>query len=148
MMSLRQADSPVMFIKSTHGIEDLLLSATLRNQSDQLVTGYRIGWVAVYPSGKEKVGLGISVDLPLGIRPGATIDVPAQGVSADYVTEKALSVVFFVTDVRTSPVNGSTTQNVWSPSLDKFEEQALTLTKEQQAVALRESEKHPVQLHK
>ena len=142
MMSLRQPDCPVMLIESTHGIRDLLLSARLRNQSEQLVTGYRIGWVAVYPTGKEKVGLGVSVDLPLGIRPGATIDVPAQGVSADYVTEKAMSVVFFVTDVRTAPAGGNTKESVWSPSLDKFEEQALTLTKEQQAFAQKESEKH------
>jgi hypothetical protein len=134
-----------MFQETKHGTKDFLLSATLLNQSNQLVTGYRIGWVAVYPSGKEKVSLGLAVDLPLGIRPGAAIDVPSQGVSPDFVTPTAMSVVFFVTDVRTMPVNGSTTPNVWSPSLDKFEEQALTMTKEQQAFALRESEKHPVQ---
>lgn len=143
MMSIRQTDCPLMFLETKHGAKDFLLSATLRNQSDQLVTGYRVGWVAVYPSGKEKVGLGLSVDLPLGIRPGATIEVPAQGVSPDAVTPTAMSVVFFVTDVRTASLTGSKTENVWGPSMDKFEEQALSMTKEQQAFALRQSEKHP-----
>jgi hypothetical protein len=144
MMSLRQTDCPLTFLETKHGAQDFLLSATLRNQGDQLVTGYRIGWVAVYPSGKERVGLGLSVDLPLGIRPGATIEVPAQGVSPDFVTSAAMSVVFFVTEVRTASLNGSEAPSVWSPAMEKFEEQALSMTKEQQAFALRQSEKHPV----
>jgi hypothetical protein len=148
MMSLRQNDCPLMFLETKHGVQDFLLSAKLRNQSDQLVTGYRIGWVAVYPTGKERVGLGLSVDLPLGIEPGATIGVPAQGVSPDFVTPAAMSVVFFVTDVRTASVNGDAASNVWSPSLDKFEEQALTMTKEQQAFVLRQSEKHSEPSHR
>ena len=142
MMSLEQTDCPLMFIETKHGAQDFLLSATLRNQSDQLVTGYRVGWVAVYPSGKEKVGLGLSVDLPLGIRPGATIEVPAQGVSPDFVTPTAMSVVFFVTEVRSASLDGSKAANVWSPSVDKIEQQALSMTKEQQAFSLRQSERH------
>jgi hypothetical protein len=142
MMSLRQSDCPAMLVETNHGIEDLLQSAKLRNQGSQPITGYRIGWIAVYPTGKEKLGLGLRVELPLGIRPGATIDVPAQGVSGDYAKEAALSVVFFVTDVRTMSSDGTTSQNNWSLPLDKFEAQALALTKEQQALALRDSEKH------
>ena len=65
MMSLRHTDCPLTFLETKHGAHDFLLSATLRNQGDQLVTGYRIGWVAVYPSGKERVGLGKTATQPM-----------------------------------------------------------------------------------
>jgi hypothetical protein len=129
MLFLRQPDSPTVLVETTHNVKDLLESAKLKNQSSQRVTGYRIGWVAVYPTGREKVALGLPVELPLGISPGATINVPAQGVSMDYPKEGALAVVFFVTDVRTSGQNGTTESSVWRLSLEKFEEQALALTK-------------------
>jgi hypothetical protein len=131
MMFLPQSDSPAILVETTHGTKDLLESAKLKNRSGQLIIGYRIGWVAVYSTGKEKVGLGLPVDLPLGVRPGTTIDVPAQGVSMDYAKEGAIAVVFFVTDVRTAPPNGTTESNVWRPTLEKLEEQAFSLAKSQ-----------------
>ncbi len=129
MLFLEQPDSPAFLIETTHGIKDLLKSAKLKNRSSQRITGYRIGWVAVYPTGKDKVGLGFPVELPLGISPGATIDVPAQRVSMDYAEEGALAVIFFVTDVRTLGQNGTTESSVWRPALERFEEQAIALTK-------------------
>jgi len=129
MLSLRQPECPVVLVETTHGITDLLESAKLKNVSGLLLIGYRIGWVAVYPTGKEKVGLGWSVDLPLGISPGATIDVPAQRVSMDYANEGAIAVVFFVTDVRTSRDIDTAASSVWKPALEKLEEQALALAK-------------------
>ena len=127
MLFLPQPESPAVLVETVHGNKDLLKSAKLQNRSSKPIVGYRIGWVAVYPSGKEKVGLGLPVDLPLGVRPGTTIDVPAQGVSMDYAKEGAIALVFFVTDVRTP--NGATAEGVWRPALEKFEEQALSLTK-------------------
>jgi hypothetical protein len=129
MLFLPQSDSPAILVETTRTNKDLLESAKLKNQSGQLITGYRIGWVAVYPTGKDKVGLGLPVDLPLGVRPGATIDVPAQGVSMDYAKEGAITLVFFVTDVRTLASNGTTAEGVWRPPLEQFEQQALSLTK-------------------
>ena len=67
MLFLRQPDSPAVLVETTHNVKDLLESAKLKNQSSQRVTGYRIGWVAVYPTGEEKVALGLPVELPLGI---------------------------------------------------------------------------------
>jgi hypothetical protein len=72
MLFLPQSDAPVILIETTHGVKDLLESAKLKDRSNLVITGYRIGWVAVYASGREKVGLGLPVDLPLGIRPGGT----------------------------------------------------------------------------
>ena len=129
MLFLPQSNSPAILVETTHGTKDLLESAKLKNQSRQLIIGYRIGWIGVYPTGKEKVGLGLPVDLPLGVRPGTTIDVPAQGVSMDYAKEGAVTVVFFVTDVRTSTPNGTTESSVWRPAIEIFEAQALSLTK-------------------
>ncbi len=129
MLFLPQPESPAFLVETVHGDKDLLKSAKLQNRSSEPIVGYRIGWVAVYPSGKEKVGLGLPVELPLGVRPGATIDVPAQGVSMDYAKEGAIALVFFVTDVRTAAPSGATAEGVWRPALEKFEEQALSLTK-------------------
>jgi hypothetical protein len=129
MLFLPQPDSPAALVETTHGNKDLLQAAKLQNRSSELIVGYRIGWIAVYPSGKEKVGLGLPVDLPLGVRPGTTIDVPAQGVSTDYAKEGAIALIFFVTDVRTPAPDGATAEGVWRPALEKFEEQALSITK-------------------
>ena len=128
MLFMPQTESPAVLVETVHGNKDLLKSAKLQNRSSEPIVGYRIGWVAVYPSGKEKVGLGLPVDLPLGVRPGTTIDVPALGVSIDYAKE-GTRLVFFVTDVRTPAPNGATVESVWRPALEKFEEQALSATK-------------------
>jgi len=131
MLFLRQTDSPAVLVQTTHSLTDLLQSAKLKNVSGDLVTGYRIGWVVVYSTGKEKTGLGLPVDVPSGIRAGATADVPAQGVSADSVKDGAIAVVFFVTDVRVTGNNGSVASKVWKAELPKIEEQALAMTKSQ-----------------
>ena len=62
----------------------------------------------------------------------ATVDVPAQGISIDYAKEGAMAVVFFVADVRTAAQSPATESNVWKASLDKCEEQALSMSKSQQ----------------
>lgn len=129
MAFLPQSDSPANLIETTHRTDDLLSSAKLQNRSTQRLTGYRIGWIAVYPTGKEKVGLGLPIDLPLGIAPGATIEVPAQHVSMSYAKEGAIAVIFFVTDIHTSAPSGATTEGLWNPTIDQFEQQALALTK-------------------
>jgi hypothetical protein len=129
MTSLPQPDAPAFLVETTHGTKDLLKSARLKNRSSERITGYRIGWIAVYPTGKDRVGLGFPVELPLGVSPGATIEVPAQRVSMDNAQEGALAVIFFVTDVRTRGQNSTTESSVWRPALEKLEEQALALTK-------------------
>ena len=83
------------------------------NVSEHSVTGYRIGWVVVYPSGRSKVGLGLAIDVPAGIKPGEVANVPAQAVSLDFVKEGASAVFFFVTDVYSTGVPA------WKPELVK-----------------------------
>jgi hypothetical protein len=118
MLWLRQANSPATLIQSVHSREDFLQSATLKNVSNASLDSYRIGWVVVFPGGKDKVGLGLPVDVPEGIEPGQTTDVPAQGVNPHFAAEGASAVVFFVTDVRT--LSGT----VWRPELARIERDA------------------------
>lgn len=118
MMMLAQPDSPAILIETHHTTTDLLQSAKLQNVSEHSVTGYRIGWVVVYPSGRVRVGLGLAIDVPTGIKPGEVANVPAQAVSLDFVKEGASAVVFFVTDVYSTGVPA------WKPELAKVEQKA------------------------
>jgi hypothetical protein len=117
MLWLRQPKSPAVLTRTVHGIQDLLQSATLKNVSNTSLVGYRIGWVVVYPGSKDKVGLGLPVDMPEGLEPEQTTEVPGQGVNSQF-TDGATAVVFFVTDVRT--ISGT----VWRPDLSRIEQGA------------------------
>jgi len=116
---LRQPDSPAQFVRTRNNVkEDLLKFATLKNVGDSPITGYRIGWVAVYDQGKDKVGLGLPVDVPDGINPGQTVEVSAQGVSPNLLAEGPLAIVFFVAETRT------TNAPTWKPDIEQIEVQA------------------------
>jgi hypothetical protein len=118
MIRLIQPDSPAIFIRTTYHVKELLKSATLKNVSNTSLTGYRIGLIAVYPGGKDKVGLGLQVDVPKGIDPGQIIEVPAQAASPSFSVENASALVFFITDVHTA------TGTVWNPELEQIEKEA------------------------
>jgi hypothetical protein len=118
MLRLRQPNSPASFGRTVHGIEDLLMSATLKNVSNTSLVGYRIGWVVVYPGGKDKVGLGLPVDVQRGLEPGQTTEVPAQGVDPRVAAEEATAVVFFIAEVRTA------SGGLWKPRLSRIEQDA------------------------
>jgi hypothetical protein len=123
MLTLKQPDSPGILVRSVHSNKDFLQSAGLKNVSSVSLTGYRIGWVVVYPGGRNKVGLGLRVDVPEGIDPGQTAEVPAQGVSPHFYADGASAVVFFVTDVHTA------TNIVWKPELEKIEQEARQMSR-------------------
>jgi hypothetical protein len=128
MLYLPLKDSPAVLTEHVHGPTDFLESAKLKNVSDHSITGFRIGWVVVYPSGKSKVGLGSRVDVPEGITPGTVVDVPAQQVSPNFAQEGASAIVFFVTDIRSRDVP------VWKPEIESVEK--LVLDEVEKAAAL------------
>jgi hypothetical protein len=117
MLQLNQPDSPAILLRTLHG-KDFLQSATLRNVSTVPIIGYRIGWVEVYREGKDKIGLGYRVDVPEGIAPAKTTEVPAQGVNDCSYWEGATAVVFFVAEARTAA------GTAWKAELDKVEADA------------------------
>ena len=116
---LLQPDSPARFVRTRNNVkEDLLKFATLKNLGDTSITSYRIGWVAMYDQGNDKVGLGLPVGVPDGINPGQTVEVPAQGVSPTLLSERPLAIVFSVAEIHTA---GDAT---WKPELAQIEWQA------------------------
>lgn len=118
MLRLPQPSCPAILGRSVHSITDFLMSATLKNVSNASLVGYRIGWVVVYPGGKDKVGLGLPVDVPTGLEPGQTTEVPAQGVDPRFASGGATAVVFFVAEVRMTP------GTMWKPELSEVERDA------------------------
>lgn len=121
MLWLEQSDCPAALIQTHHTNKDFLQSAVLKNVGEQAISEYRIGWVVVYPSGKSKVGLGLPVRVPDGLKPGETVDVPAQQVSTDFAKEGVSAVVFFVTDVHLAE------NNLWKADLESAEQAARKL---------------------
>lgn len=118
MLSLVQPDCPAMLIRMHHTSKDFLQSAVLKNVGKQPVVAYRIGWVVVFPSGKNKLQLGLPVSIPGGAKPGETTEVPAQQVNPEFAKEGASAVVFFVTDVRFGE------GQVWKADLESTEQEA------------------------
>jgi len=55
------------------------------------------------------------------LKPGETVDVPAQQVSTNFATEGASAVVFFVTDVHLAE------NNAWKADLESAEQAARKL---------------------
>src|SRR5215475_12135314 len=72
MLWLNPSECPAALIQTNHTNRDFLQSAVLKNAGKQAIREYRIGWVVVYPSGKSKVGLGLPVGVPDGLKPGET----------------------------------------------------------------------------
>lgn len=89
-------DSPVALVQTTHGIPDALESAQWVNRSNQQITSYRIGWLT-FIGGKNTFHVGPWMNLPAGVKPGATAAVPAQGIP---LNRKASSMIFYVAGVR------------------------------------------------
>jgi hypothetical protein len=86
--------------------------------SNTSLIGYRIGWVVVYRGGKDKIGLGLPVDLPETLEPDQITEVPAQGVPPGFVADQTTAVVFFVAEVRTA------SSGLWKPQLSRIERDA------------------------
>jgi hypothetical protein len=99
MVNIPQRYSPAVLVSTIHTRADFLSAATLRNVDQTRVTGYRIGWVMVFPSGKTEVHLGVRTDIPAGIEPGKTWKAPAQSVSPDHAKQGASAIAFFVAEV-------------------------------------------------
>jgi hypothetical protein len=134
MLHMQPRKTLAILIQSKHTTTDFLQSAEIKNVGSEPIVGYRMGWVAVYPSGKDKVGLGESIDVPLGVAPGASTKVPAQGVSPDYAKEGAVALVFFVAEVRTSKERSGDSL-MWRPAIEEIEQQAIALAKSETSLS-------------
>jgi hypothetical protein len=93
---------------------DFLQSATLQNVGKQSFDRYRIGWVAIYQDGREEIGLGPVIEVPYGVAPNDTVEVPPQHVRP----EGSFAIGFFVAEVHGQ--DGT----VWNVSLEEINKYA------------------------
>jgi hypothetical protein len=92
-----QADSPARLIETTHGTNDFLVSAKLKNQSSRAILSYRIGWAYIGLGKKPDVRYGMWMNVPASIAPNSICDVPDQNVPPNL---DANLTVFFVAEIK------------------------------------------------
>ena len=94
----RQGGAPATLFgptKFTLGISDLLMTARLKNNSDKPIKSYRIGWAYVLRNGVQ-FHAGAELNVPAGIRPSETCEVPDQTIPLNLNAER---VIFFVAEL-------------------------------------------------
>jgi hypothetical protein len=121
LVKLPQQDGPALLISTTHTASDLLSAATLKNVGPVSVSAYRLGWVVTFPTGNSEVHLSERIDVPAGVKPGATWNVAAQSVSPEYAKQDAAAVAFFVAEVYPS------TGEPWKADLIQMRQEARNL---------------------
>ncbi len=98
ILNIPQQDSPAVLISTTHTTSDLLSAATLKNVGKNSLSACRLGWVVVFPSGKNEIHLGARISLSAEVETGATWDAPAQSVNPEYARQGAKIVALFVAE--------------------------------------------------
>jgi hypothetical protein len=58
-----------------------------------------LGWIVVFPSGKNEIHLGVQIKIPAGIEAGAACDSPAQAISPEHAKLVATAIAFFIAEV-------------------------------------------------
>ncbi|MGB9236887.1 MAG: hypothetical protein WCC04_20955 [Terriglobales bacterium] len=99
LILIPQPGCPAALVSATHIASDFLQSATLRNTSERVLTGFRLGWIAIVSSRKPEIHVGKRINLPEGLKPHGTCAVPAQAVEvAKQENVRALGA-FFIAEV-------------------------------------------------
>jgi hypothetical protein len=98
MLIAKQSETPVMLTSTTHTLTDALAAATLKNQGNKKIIGYRIGWATVV-AGKPGFKAGPWMNLPAGIDPGTAVSVPAQSIAIDSHADR---MIFYVVEAKFS----------------------------------------------
>jgi hypothetical protein len=94
-----QSDCPLQLVVAKHASSDFLQSAILCNTSEQVVTGFRIGWIVAIASKRPKVRMGERVRLPEGVKPNDNCSVDPQAVRVDKQRTVPALAAFFVAEV-------------------------------------------------
>ncbi len=122
----RNSGAPLELVTATHGPDDLLAEASLRNlTTDKVVTKYRIGYFTVARDLSVEATTGVDMNVPGKIKPGQSERVPAQGVSSRLLT-KVRGVAFFVASVEFD--DGST----WTADVSSMKSKLETLVTRRQ----------------
>ena len=99
LILIAQQNCPAALVSATHIASDFLYSAIVRNVSDSVLIGFRLGSVLRIRSQKTEVQLGERVNLPEGIKPNETCTVPPQAVTLDKPRKVEALVGFFIAEV-------------------------------------------------
>lgn len=102
MRPVLQSDSPLVLLRATHGRNDLLEHAVVRNLSKSTIRSYRMGWIVVYRDAQKKpeVHPGELISVQGGIKPKGFHDVPSQRVPGSLLNHEVRAVMFFVAEVQ------------------------------------------------
>jgi len=94
-----QPNCPAVLVSAVHTASDFLKSAVLRNNSEKILTGYRLGWCTSVHSQRPTYRLGKRVSLARGIGANETCLVPAQEVIIGKERNASAVTVFFIAEV-------------------------------------------------
>jgi hypothetical protein len=100
-----QRTAPAHLVRVTLERPYVLKAARLKNDSDKLITSYRIGWAYIHPN-RIEIRQGSLINAPGGIRPGDVHDVSAVFSAriwrGEFFDESIQSVIFLVTEINFS----------------------------------------------
>lgn len=97
VMFAQQDRAPAALIETTHGANDWLVSARIKNQGSKPIISYRVGWIHLGPGNRVRFQRGVQMNVPANIPVGSIHDVPTQNVPPDL---SAQTTVFYVDEVR------------------------------------------------
>jgi hypothetical protein len=99
LILLPQPSCPATLVSIAHLASDFLQSARLLNASENVLIGFRLGWIVAKPARKTEVHFGKRVRLEQGIGPNDTCTIPAQEVIVDKQRTVSACVAFFIAEV-------------------------------------------------
>jgi hypothetical protein len=96
----RQKESPLVLIATNHGVEDVLLQATVLNVSQDKISSYRLGWRVKCGDNSSQVMRSKLVSFPSSLPPQQKrVDGPFE-VPGSLLNSGTVDIRFFVAEVQ------------------------------------------------
>jgi len=116
MRMVQHPEAPAHFVKTSHGVRDLLSGGEIHYNGTRRMIGYRVAWLVQSCDGRIVHHLGEWMNVPAGVSSGSRVVVPAQGIPPSLVKDRgATNLSFFVGAVRYSD------RDEWQADLRHFE---------------------------
>jgi len=114
----RQKESPLVLVETQHGVEDVLLKATLLNAGNDKIAGYRLAWWVKCPDDSSEIVRGKLISFSSSLLPKQKrVDGPFE-VPGALLSSGAVEIRFFVDEVQFE--NGKT----WKADRKKIKKEA------------------------
>lgn len=107
VISMGSPESPLVFVQTSHGPDDLLEHAIVKDVSRSAVISFRVGWTLLYhDQSRPPVAATGEIVIPGDpIDPGLFYGVPSQRVSGLLATNDVSQVVFYIAEAETQDGN-------------------------------------------